>query len=65
MGIEAIIALIARYGIPAAQLIYAEVKTWSSKAEVTDADWQKLKDINARPLEFYTGIPPEDMPKPE
>lgn len=63
MGIESIIALIARYGIPAAQLIYAEVRTWSSKAEITPDDWQKLKDINARPLEFYTGLPAE-MPKP-
>lgn len=54
----AIIQLIAKYGIPAAELIWKEVATWKSSEEITDAHWQRLRDINDRSLEFYEGPKP-------
>lgn len=49
------IQLISQYGIPAAKAIYDVYKTWKDKREITDADWQDMLAINARPLEFYEG----------
>jgi len=64
MPIALILPLIVKYGPTAAQAIYNVVKLWHNKAEITDADWQQLHDINARPLEFYEGKPAAPAPTP-
>jgi len=52
-ALELAFPLIIKYGIPAGEAIYNIVKTWTGKAEITAEDWQQLKEINARPLDFY------------
>ena len=50
---NAIILLIAQYGPVVAKSIYDAVKTWKNPNQPTDAEWNDLLAINAKPLSDY------------
>lgn len=45
MGWEALIPIIAQYGIPLAESLWTK---WSNKNDITLADWAELKNLSAQ-----------------
>jgi hypothetical protein len=60
MGTSAalILQLIIQYGIPGAEAIYADVKSWeANKQDPTAADWAALRAKVSTPYSYFVPTP--------